>query len=194
MTCTPSPKALRSARQPVIAGLDPAVHEAWVTTSPFSVDARNKSGHDEKRRKRLAGALLAGVAAAALLAIGAERAVAFRGGGFGGFHGASVGSEVAALAVSVGAVSAVFTTAHLAAARALAMEVLPTAAQMPALVAVVGAASTTPAHSPTVPIHLTRVILIGARIPPNFSKTALTKPISFKRIARTPWGKYKTTG
>jgi hypothetical protein len=69
-----------------MAGLDPAIHEARVTTSPFSVDARNKSGHDEKRRKRLAGALLAGVAAAALLAIGTERAVAFRGG-FGGFHG-----------------------------------------------------------------------------------------------------------
>ena len=187
MICTPSPKALRSARQPVMAGLDPAIHEAWVTTSPFSVDARNKFGHDEKRRKRLAGALLAGVAAAALLAIGAERAVAFRGGGFGGFHGASVGSEVAVLAASVGAV---FTKA----ARALVTEAFTIVGPMPALVAVVGAASTTPAHSPTVPIHLTRVILIGARIPPNFSKTALTKPISFKRIARTPWGKYKTTG
>jgi len=68
-----------------MAGLDPAIHEARVTTSPFSVDPRKKSGHDEKRRKRLAGALLAGVAAAALLAIGTERAVAFRGG-FGGFH------------------------------------------------------------------------------------------------------------
>jgi hypothetical protein len=36
---------------------------------------------------KLTGTLLAGVAIATCLAIGAERAVAFRGGGFGGFHG-----------------------------------------------------------------------------------------------------------
>jgi len=38
-------------------------------------------------RKKLVGGLLAGAALAACIAIGAERAVAFRGGGFGGFHG-----------------------------------------------------------------------------------------------------------
>ena len=189
MTCTPSPKALRSARQPVIAGLDPAVHEAWVTTSPFSVDARNKSGHDEKRRKRLAGALLAGVAAAALLAIGTERAVAFRGG-FGGSMVVSVGSVGAALAASVGAV---FTKALLAAVRASVMEVSPTAAPMPALGAVDGAACTTRAPSPTAPTRLTRIIPIGARTRASSSKIASTKPISFRRAARTLWGKYKTT-
>jgi hypothetical protein len=38
--------------------------------------------------KKLAPTLVAGTAIAAWLAIGAERAVAFRGGGgFGGFHG-----------------------------------------------------------------------------------------------------------
>jgi outer membrane protein assembly factor BamB len=41
--------------------------------------------------KRLAGMVLAGTALAACLAIGVERAAAFRGGGFGGFHGGGFG-------------------------------------------------------------------------------------------------------
>ena len=81
-----------------------AIHGPEAHTLPICVDARNKSGHDEKKAsrrtrqyvkgKKVGGALLAGTAIVACLAIGAEYAGAFGfrgGGGFGGFHGGGGG-------------------------------------------------------------------------------------------------------
>ena len=159
------------------------------------------------RGKKLT-ALLAGALAIGL-AIAAERAVAFRGG-FGGFHGGVGGSMEVASAVSAAAVlvasveavlaasavvaSAVFTTVLLPAARALATEVLPTAAPMPALVEAGGAASTTLAAFPTVPTPFGKTTPIGARTLPSSSRIVSTRLTSSRRTAKTPWGRYKTTG
>jgi hypothetical protein len=75
-------------------GSDPAI---LAPDAPLLVDARIKSGHDERKDKRRISALAAGLAIAACLAVGAERAIAFRGGfgrfhgGFGGFSGGGFG-------------------------------------------------------------------------------------------------------
>src|SRR5215831_3083708 len=75
-------------------GSHPAIHETRAQILPVSMDARNKSGHDEEEasrrvrnfvRWRKLAALLA-VAMVICAVIGAERAGVFRGG-FGGFHG-----------------------------------------------------------------------------------------------------------
>ena len=72
-------------------GEDPVPDRRWQQVGVGRVTMRTRLSY----RKKLAVVLLAGVAVVACMAIGADRAAAFRGGfgggGFGGFHGGGFG-------------------------------------------------------------------------------------------------------